>query len=153
MVEIQNNENVQLRVEDNNQNLINNNQPNLIDVQNAENNSPLINEPFKDNPNFDLSNQQNPNNMDLSLYKISEEQRRIEALLEESGGEITPEIEGIAGGAGTPNARGGMATKIAAAKMATAAGIDMVIMNGEKPERLYDLLMNDEPVGTRFTAQ
>ena len=63
MVEIQNNENVQLRVEDNNQNLINNNQPNLIDVQNAENNSPLINEPFKDNPNFDLSNQQNPNNM------------------------------------------------------------------------------------------
>ena len=67
--------------------------------------------------------------------------------------EITPEIEGVAGGAGTPNARGGMATKIAAAKMATAAGIDMVIMNGEKPERLYDLLLNDEAVGTRFVAQ
>lgn len=31
--------------------------------------------------------------MDLSLYQISEEQRRIEAMLEESGGEITPEIE------------------------------------------------------------
>lgn len=66
--------------------------------------------------------------------------------------EITPEIEAAAGGAGTPNARGGMATKIAAAKMAVEAGIDMVIMNGEKPERLYDLLMNGESVGTRFAA-
>ena len=61
-------------------------------------------------------------------------------------------IESIAGGAGTPNARGGMATKIAAAKMAVQSGIDMVIMNGEKPERLYDLVLNDEPVGTRFVA-
>lgn len=67
--------------------------------------------------------------------------------------EITPEIESIAGGAGTPNARGGMATKIAAAKMVTASGIDMVIMNGEKPERLYDLLLNDAQVGTRFAAK
>ncbi len=67
--------------------------------------------------------------------------------------EITPEIEGIAGGAGTPNARGGMATKISAAKMATEAGIDMVIVNGEKPEHLYDLLLNDESVGTRFVAK
>jgi glutamate 5-kinase len=66
---------------------------------------------------------------------------------------ITPEIEAVAGGAGTPNARGGMATKINAAKVANAAGIDMVIMNGEKPERLYDLLLNDENVGTRFVAQ
>ena len=66
--------------------------------------------------------------------------------------QITPEIEAIAGGAGTPNARGGMATKINAAKVANAAGIDMVIMNGEKPERLYDLLLNDEQVGTRFVA-
>ena len=67
--------------------------------------------------------------------------------------EITPEIEAVAGGAGTPNARGGMTTKISAAKIAAEAGIDMVIMNGEKPERLYDLLLNDEPVGTRFAAK
>ncbi len=67
--------------------------------------------------------------------------------------EITPEIEAVAGGAGTPNARGGMATKINAAKMATAAGIDMVIMNGQKPEQLYDLLLDDQPIGTRFTAR
>lgn len=31
--------------------------------------------------------------MELTLYQISEEQRRIEALLEESAGELTPEIE------------------------------------------------------------
>ena len=31
--------------------------------------------------------------MELSLYQISEEQRRIEAMLEETGGELTPEIE------------------------------------------------------------
>ena len=31
--------------------------------------------------------------MEITLYQISEEQRRIEALLEESGGELTPEIE------------------------------------------------------------
>ncbi len=66
--------------------------------------------------------------------------------------EIDSFIEGIAGGAGTPNARGGMATKIAAAKMAVADGIDMVILNGEKPERLYELLLEDKAVGTRFVA-
>jgi glutamate 5-kinase len=66
--------------------------------------------------------------------------------------EIDDFIESIAGGAGTPNARGGMATKISAAKIATGAGIDMVIMNGVKPEYLYDLLCEDKPVGTRFLA-
>ena len=67
--------------------------------------------------------------------------------------EIDSFIEGIADSAGTPNARGGMATKISAAKMAVAEGIDMVIINGEKPERLYDLLLEDKAVGTRFVAK
>ncbi len=67
--------------------------------------------------------------------------------------EIDSGIEQIAGGAGSPNARGGMATKIAAAKLATESGIDMVILNGEKPEALYDLLMEDKAVGTRFLAR
>ena len=31
--------------------------------------------------------------MDLTLYQISDEQRRINAMLEETGGELTPEIE------------------------------------------------------------
>ncbi len=66
--------------------------------------------------------------------------------------QIDESIEKIAGGAGTPNARGGMATKIAAARMAVEHGIDMVIMNGERPENLYDLF-EDKSVGTRFLAQ
>ena len=66
---------------------------------------------------------------------------------------IDDSIEALAGGAGTPNAKGGMVTKIAAAKIATAQGIDMVILNGQRPDNIYDLLMKGKPVGTRFLAQ
>ena len=44
-----------------------------------------------------------------------------------------------------------MATKINAAKIATEAGIDMVIMNGKNPEELYDLFENKE-IGTIFKS-
>jgi len=44
-----------------------------------------------------------------------------------------------------------MSTKITAAKIATNAGIDMVIMNGRDPEKLYDLF-EDKEIGTLFKA-
>lgn len=66
--------------------------------------------------------------------------------------EITPEIEHVAGGAGSNLGTGGMTTKINAAKIASAAGIDMVIMNGKNPEILYDLFENKE-IGTIFKAK
>lgn len=66
--------------------------------------------------------------------------------------EITPEIEAMAGGAGTSLGTGGMSTKITAAKIATNAGIDMVIMNGRDPEKLYDLF-EDKEIGTLFRAK
>lgn len=66
--------------------------------------------------------------------------------------EIDQHIVDIAGGAGTTLGTGGMATKINAAKIATEAGIDMVIMNGRTPEKLYDLFDNEE-VGTVFLAE
>ena len=66
--------------------------------------------------------------------------------------EITPEIEAMAGGAGTSLGTGGMSTKITAAKIATNAGIDMVIMNGRDPEKLYDLF-EDKEIGTLFKAK
>ncbi len=44
--------------------------------------------------------------------------------------EITPEIENMASGAASLYSRGGMATKVAAAKMATSGGIDMMIASG-----------------------
>ena len=65
---------------------------------------------------------------------------------------ITPEIEAMAGGAGSPLGTGGMSTKINAAKIATNAGIDMIIMNGRDPEKLYDLF-EDKEIGTLFKAQ
>ena len=65
---------------------------------------------------------------------------------------ITPEIEAMAGGAGTSLGTGGMSTKITAAKIATNAGIDMIIMNGRDPEKLYDLF-EDKEIGTLFKAK
>ena len=44
--------------------------------------------------------------------------------------DITPEIEALAGGAGSILGSGGMKTKIAAAKMAVSRGIPMVLVNG-----------------------
>ncbi|MDE6671669.1 MAG: glutamate 5-kinase [Ruminococcus sp.] len=64
---------------------------------------------------------------------------------------ITPEIERVAGGAGTSLGTGGMSTKINAGKIASNAGIDMVIMNGKNPDLLYDLF-EDKELGTFFKA-
>ncbi len=66
--------------------------------------------------------------------------------------EITPEIERLAGGKGSALATGGMCTKLSAAKMAMAAGTDMIITNGEHPELLYDIAEGKQ-VGTLFAAR
>ena len=47
---------------------------------------------------------------------------------------------------------GGMATKLGAAKLATEAQIDTVIMNGSNPEDIYRLL-DGRQVGTHFKRQ
>ena len=66
--------------------------------------------------------------------------------------EVTPEIEGLAGGVGSGLGTGGMATKLRAAKMVTAAGCDMIITNGERPQVLYDVA-EGKAVGTRFLGK
>ena len=63
--------------------------------------------------------------------------------------QVTPEVEALAGGAGSGLGTGGMATKLNAAKIVTAAGTDMVIANGADPKVLYDIAAG-KPVGTRF---
>jgi len=65
--------------------------------------------------------------------------------------EIDSSIEKMAGGAGSKLGTGGMATKINAAKIANDAGIDMIIMNGNNPDKLYGLFENDE-TGTIFIS-
>ena len=66
--------------------------------------------------------------------------------------EVTSDIEALAGGVGSSLGTGGMATKLRAAKLVTAAGCDMVITNGEHPHRLYDIAEGKD-VGTRFLAR
>ena len=65
--------------------------------------------------------------------------------------EITPEIEKMGKGAGSSVGTGGMATKIAAAKIATDCGTDMAIINSKYLE-LIDHLLKGKDVGTLFTA-
>ncbi|MBR2935368.1 MAG: glutamate 5-kinase [Oscillospiraceae bacterium] len=65
---------------------------------------------------------------------------------------VTAEVEALGGGVGSGLGTGGMATKLRAAKMVTAAGCDMIIANGEKPALLYDIV-DGKPVGTRFLGE
>ena len=62
---------------------------------------------------------------------------------------ITPDIEALAGGAGSGQGTGGMVTKLRAARRVTQQGIPMVIANGADPLCLYDIV-EGKPVGTRF---
>ena len=66
--------------------------------------------------------------------------------------EITPAIEAMVGGAGSKLGTGGMATKLRAAKMVTAAGCDMIIANGSDPKILYDILSDASPTCRSFFA-
>ena len=77
-----------------------------------------------------------------------DEQARLLKRVEE----ITPEIERMTGGAGSRLGTGGMTTKVAAAKLATQAGINMVIANGSEPAVLYEIIDGKE-VGTLFVAK
>ena len=65
---------------------------------------------------------------------------------------VTPELLATAGGRGSKLGTGGMATKLKAAQLVNAAGTDMVIANGAKPELLYDIA-EGRSAGTRFLAE
>jgi len=64
---------------------------------------------------------------------------------------ITGEIEASAGGEGSDLGTGGMITKINAAKVASASGIPMLILNGSIDNIINDTLEGKE-VGTLFIA-
>ncbi len=66
--------------------------------------------------------------------------------------EITEDIKTLAGGVTTKFGTGGMVTKINAVEIAYEAGIDVVLMNGKHPEKLYDLF-EDKDVGTLFCCR
>ncbi len=66
--------------------------------------------------------------------------------------EVTSQVEALGGGVGSGLGTGGMATKLRAAKLVTAAGCDMIIANGETPALLYDIV-DGKAVGTRFLGK
>lgn len=65
---------------------------------------------------------------------------------------IDAAIERIAGTAGTVRGRGGMRTKIRAARLATAAGCDVIITDGQKSDALVRAAAGESD-GTLFPAQ
>jgi glutamate 5-kinase len=62
---------------------------------------------------------------------------------------IDASIESLASVSGSERGIGGMATKIEAAKLATASGIEVVIANGREPEVIIRLA-GGEAIGTYF---
>jgi glutamate 5-kinase len=70
------------------------------------------------------------------------------ATLIESVIEIDHELEAAAGGPGTDGGRGGMASKLAAAKMAAWSGVPTVIAAADRPLVLQDAVAGVAGVGT-----
>lgn len=79
--------------------------------------------------------------------------RSAEANLIEVVTEIDHELEQAAGGAGGPLSRGGMSSKLAAAKMAQWSGSRAVIASARRPDVLRDALAGTPGVGTIFLPQ
>jgi len=61
-------------------------------------------------------------------------------------------LETMAGGAGSSIGKGGMITKVLAAKRAASGGAHTVVASGRQPEVLVRLAKG-EPIGTQFIAQ
>ncbi|MEG2175034.1 MAG: glutamate 5-kinase, partial [Oscillospiraceae bacterium] len=61
-------------------------------------------------------------------------------------------IEQLAGGSSSIFGKGGMITKVMAAKTVCSAGIDMSILNGAEPRLLYELF-DGHSVGTHFVGR
>ena len=75
-----------------------------------------------------------------------------DAKLIDTVDKIDEHIISLGGGSGSSLGTGGMATKLRAAQMATTAGCEMVITNGQTPEIHYDVAAGKR-VGTRFTVK
>lgn len=65
--------------------------------------------------------------------------------------EITADIEALAGISNSTVSRGGMASKLDAAKRATSNGVNVVIASGSE-ENILEKILSGEIIGTLFTA-
>lgn len=65
---------------------------------------------------------------------------------------IDETVYALAGGAGSRRGTGGMKTKLRAAELATAQGINTIITNGKVPEALYEIVKGSK-AGTLFVGK
>ena len=89
---------------------------------------------------------------DIDGLFVGDPRKNPDAKLIDTVEKIDEHIISLGGGSGSNLGTGGMATKLRAAQMATAAGCEMVIANGQSPEVLYDVAAGKR-VGTRFLAK
>ena len=89
---------------------------------------------------------------DIDGLYSSDPKKNKDAKLIEEVFEIDEKITSLAGKAGSELSTGGMETKIKAAKIATDSNCDMIIMNGDDPEKMYKIV-DGEPIGTRFYSK
>ncbi|MEE9285949.1 MAG: glutamate 5-kinase, partial [Dehalococcoidia bacterium] len=88
---------------------------------------------------------------DIDGLYTSDPRRDPHAELVQRVERIDAGIEALAGGAGTRRGRGGMVTKLQAARLATGSGADVVIANGRVP-KVLTRLAEGEAIGTLFAA-
>ncbi len=86
------------------------------------------------------------------LYTADPHKDGAAKLIREVHG-ITDELRALAGGKGSSLGTGGMVTKLHAAEICNEAGCDMILMNGENPEKMYGVLAGNEQAFTRFYAK
>ena len=89
---------------------------------------------------------------DINGFYDSDPRFHPNAKLIERITEIDEGVQSLAGGAGSQRGTGGMKTKLQAAKLATAQGIDTIITNGKNPSVLYEIV-KEGSVGTLFVGK
>jgi glutamate 5-kinase len=85
------------------------------------------------------------------LYEV-DPRKHADAKLVQEAEAADPRLEAMAGGTGTSLARGGMLTKVLAARRAARSGAHTVIASGREPDVLVRLAQG-ERIGTLLTAQ
>jgi len=88
---------------------------------------------------------------DINGFYDSDPRLHPNAKLMEQITLINDSVKSLAGGAGSRRGTGGMKTKLQAAELATAQGIDTVITNGKSPDALYKIIKG-QSVGTLFVG-
>jgi glutamate 5-kinase len=87
---------------------------------------------------------------DIGGLYTADPQRHPNACLIPRVEKIDPEIERLAADTQNKSGTGGMATKIEAAKLATASGVTVIIADGREPDAILRLA-SGEAVGTIFS--